>query len=291
MSKNHASCNKRAASGFVLAIAVVLLCSPCFADNKALARIIFDEAKASYEVGRYDAALSQLDDAQAKLGSTNAPIASLKIKIRYRILSSSAHPDKVEAEALRKDARDYLEMHGDDERLEVEAREIYRIYDALGRPLHNDAEKSALHGGNDAAASRRVDCKELERTTAQLKEYMESSDKMVASRFGEAKLGFLQFIKNHPCSEVTSSAHFWVARIYEDEGSRDAAIEHYNFIVSEYPSSDKVLTALYRRGMLEIEKGQGASGAATLRDLIRRFPDSQEATMANQTIESIEGSR
>lgn len=134
MLGNHSSRNGRIVSVVISVVAVLLYGSSAHADNKAMAKLAFEEARASYDAKEYGAALAQLEDSKGYFGGVNGPIEALEIMARHALLTTELYKHLAASEyideviKIHNASGKFLEDHGDDKRLESEARKIYEIY-------------------------------------------------------------------------------------------------------------------------------------------------------------------
>ncbi len=65
------------------------------------------------------------------------------------------------------------------------------------------------------------------------------------------------------------------------------AIAAYELVLQNYPHSFKLGASLLKRGMAELEVGQKAAATRDLRDVVRRFPGSDEARRAQAKLKEM----
>ena len=106
-------------------------------------------------------------------------------------------------------------------------------------------------------------------------------------KYKEAREKFEAFIKNHPKSDLTDNAQFWIAEAYNAEKDYEGAILAYETLLKKYPSSDKTGGALLKQGFAFIELGDKKTAKIILEKLIEKFPDSREAELAKKKIADI----
>lgn len=108
-----------------------------------------------------------------------------------------------------------------------------------------------------------------------------------AGRYAESRVLFEDFIKFYPNSKIADSAAFWVGETYYREENYERAILEYQNLLDNYPNGNKVSAALYKQGLAFIALGDNNNGKILLEDLVRRYPDSQEARVAANRLKNL----
>ena len=91
---------------------------------------------------------------------------------------------------------------------------------------------------------------------------------------------FGDYIKNFPSNDLAGNAQFYLGEIDYAQGKFTDAIDQYETVLSNYPQSFKLAASLLKKGMAEIEIGKKAAGIRDLRDVVRRYPGSDEERRA-----------
>jgi tol-pal system protein YbgF len=91
---------------------------------------------------------------------------------------------------------------------------------------------------------------------------------------------FSDYIQNFPTNDLASNSQFYLGEISYSQSDFKNAIVAYELVLQNYPHSFKLGASLLKRGMAELELGQKAAGTRDLRDVVRRFPGSDEARRA-----------
>jgi tol-pal system protein YbgF len=92
-----------------------------------------------------------------------------------------------------------------------------------------------------------------------------------------ARQEFSDYIKNFPSNDLASNAQFYLGEIFFAQNDFKNAITSYDTVLTNYPHSFKLASALYQKAMSELELGLKASGIRDLREVERRFPGSDES--------------
>ena len=105
--------------------------------------------------------------------------------------------------------------------------------------------------------------------------------------YDSAREGFQELIKRFPKSKNADNAQFWIGEIYYREKWYEKAIVEYQKVVESYPKGNKIRSALLKQGYAFANIGDTANASLILKDLIRRYPDSNEATIAKRKLKQM----
>jgi len=102
-----------------------------------------------------------------------------------------------------------------------------------------------------------------------------------------SKQEFSDYLKNFPTNPLAGNAQFYLGEIsYAQENYADA-VTQYDMVLYSYPKSYKLAAALLKKGQAEIKLGQKASGTRDLREVVRRFPGTDEARQAQSRLKDL----
>jgi tol-pal system protein YbgF len=110
-----------------------------------------------------------------------------------------------------------------------------------------------------------------------------------AKKYKEARKMFEDFLKDFPKDELTDNAQFWIAETYYWEDDFENAILAYETLLRNFPKSPKIPAALLKQGLSFIEIGDKKTGKIILEQLVERYPDSREASIAKKYMEDSKG--
>lgn len=106
----------------------------------------------------------------------------------------------------------------------------------------------------------------------------------IKENFDLAIEGFRQFIRNYPESGLADNSLYWIGECYYAKKKYQDAINTFNELLNKYKDGDKAPAAILKKGYALLEMGRQNEGLAILKELISRFPLSEEASLAGQKI-------
>ena len=106
--------------------------------------------------------------------------------------------------------------------------------------------------------------------------------------FEPARKAFEAFLKPYPESDNADNARFWIAESYYREKWYEKAILEYQKVIETYPKGNKVSAALLKQGYAFANLGEKANARLILKELIKKFPQSNEARIAAEKLKVLE---
>ncbi len=98
---------------------------------------------------------------------------------------------------------------------------------------------------------------------------------------------FGDYVKQFPSTDLASNAQFYLGEIAYQQGEFRDAIGQYNLVLENYPQSYKQGASLLKKGLAEIALGTKASGIRDLREVVRRFPGTDDARRAQAKLKEM----
>ena len=102
-----------------------------------------------------------------------------------------------------------------------------------------------------------------------------------------ARKEFLDYLKFYGDTDLASNAQFYLGEIAYSQKKYDQAVTEYERVLTNYPKSFKLAPAHLKKGMALIELGQKTSGVRELRDVVRRFPGTEEERRARAKLKEL----
>src|SRR5262249_40851669 len=113
-----------------------------------------------------------------------------------------------------------------------------------------------------------------------------NSDYM-AGQYELSIIGFQEFIKAFPKSEMADDAQVAICNAYLQDHKDQQAVDACDLAIRSYPNGNAISAAYYRKGLAlsNLKNGPGAREAGEA--VVRMFPDSAEAGLARQGLERL----
>jgi tol-pal system protein YbgF len=102
-----------------------------------------------------------------------------------------------------------------------------------------------------------------------------------------AREKFEGFLKTYPKSNNADNAQFWIGETYYREKWYEKAILEYQKVIDDYPKGNKVQAALLKQGLSFLNLGDRANSRLILKELVSKYPNSNEATVAKRKLTEI----
>lgn len=117
--------------------------------------------------------------------------------------------------------------------------------------------------------------------------YQRATEAFDGKRYADARAVFAELITKHPKSEYADNARYWIGESYYAEKDFASAILEFDKVIRNHPNGDKVPAALLKQGYAFLEIGEKEGGVQTLKDLVKKYPKSDEAKKANDRLQKL----
>jgi len=102
-----------------------------------------------------------------------------------------------------------------------------------------------------------------------------------------ARKEFQDYLKYYGDTDLASNAQFYLGEIAYSQKKYDQAVTEYERVLTNYPKSFKLAPAHLKKGMALMELGQKTSGVRELRDVVKRFPGTEEERRARAKLKEL----
>jgi tol-pal system protein YbgF len=110
---------------------------------------------------------------------------------------------------------------------------------------------------------------------------------ITSGKYALARQEFQDYLKYYGDTDLASNAQFYLGEIAYSERNYDQAVSEFDKVLTNYPKSFKLAPARLRKGMALIELGQKTAGVRELRDVIKRFPGTEEERKARAKLKEL----
>ncbi len=94
--------------------------------------------------------------------------------------------------------------------------------------------------------------------------------------------GFTEYIRNYPDTDFTDNAQYWIGECLYGKKMYAEAVEAWNALFRDYPSSDKLPDARVKKGMALEKLGRRSQALVEYRYVVDRYPNTQAARIARE---------
>ena len=117
--------------------------------------------------------------------------------------------------------------------------------------------------------------------------YQNALRDFTTGKYDLARQEFGDYVRQFPSTDLASNAQFYLGEISYQQGEYKDAIAQYNLVLTNYPQSYKQGASLLKKGLAEIELGTKATGIRDLREVVRRFPGTDDARRAQAKLKEL----
>ena len=94
-------------------------------------------------------------------------------------------------------------------------------------------------------------------------------------------------MKYYGDTDLASNAQYWLGEVSYAQKNYEQAVQEFDKVISNYPKSFKLATAHLKKGMALIELGQKNSGVRELREVVKRYPGTEEERRARAKLKDM----
>jgi tol-pal system protein YbgF len=156
---------------------------------------------------------------------------------------------------------------------------VARIEKYLGMHAEKPVGSTA---GKDAGIKEKS---EVEKSPEGL--YQEATRLLEKGEYEEARRLFRSFLDKYPKAKEAGSAQYSLGEIYFREKWYEKAILEYQKVIEGDPKGDKTPGALLKQGLAFLRLDDTENARLILKELIRKFPDSNETTVAKNKLKTL----
>src|SRR3974390_98460 len=110
---------------------------------------------------------------------------------------------------------------------------------------------------------------------------------ITSGKYDLARSEFQDYLKFYGDTDLASNAQFYLGEIAYSQKQYDQAVDEYERVLNNYPKSFKLAPARLKKGMALIELGQKNSGIKELREVVKRYPGTEEERRARARLKDM----
>lgn len=110
---------------------------------------------------------------------------------------------------------------------------------------------------------------------------------ITSGKYDLAKQEFQDYLRYYPETDLASNAQFYLGEIAYVQKNYDRAVGEYDKVLLNYPKSFKLAPARLKKGLALLETGQKSAGIRELREVVRRYPGTDEEKRARAKLKEL----
>jgi tol-pal system protein YbgF len=110
---------------------------------------------------------------------------------------------------------------------------------------------------------------------------------ITSGKYDLARSEFQEYLKFYADTDLASNAQFYLGEIAYKQKHYEEAVADYDKVLTNYPKSFKLAPARLRKGMALIELGQKTGAVRELREVVRRYPGTEEDRQARAKLKEL----
>ena len=110
--------------------------------------------------------------------------------------------------------------------------------------------------------------------------YLAAYELVNKKQFDHALLEMQSFVEKYPHGGYSANAHYWLGELYMVKNNYPQAIEQFNIVLKEFPSSSKSADSLLKTGYALAASGKLPEARKTWQEVINKYPDTRTAKLA-----------
>lgn len=118
--------------------------------------------------------------------------------------------------------------------------------------------------------------------------YRDAFELLKARDYPAAREAFTEMISRYPQGQFADNGRYWLGEIGYVTQDYSAAQTQFSRLVTDYPLSPRVPEAMLKLGYVYDEQDQRGDARAVLEEVVRRFPDTTEARLAQGRLDRMQ---
>jgi tol-pal system protein YbgF len=110
---------------------------------------------------------------------------------------------------------------------------------------------------------------------------------ITSGKYDLARSEFQDYLRYYGDTDLASNAQFYLGEIAYSQKNYEVAVDEYDKVLNNYPKSFKLAPARLKKGMALIELGQKNPGIRELREVVKRYPGTEEERRARARLKDM----
>ena len=117
--------------------------------------------------------------------------------------------------------------------------------------------------------------------------YLAAYELVKNKHFDEGLTAMQTFVAKYPHGGYSANAQYWLGELYMVKSNYPQAIDHFNVVLQEFPSSSKGAASLLKIGYALAASGKTAEARVKLQEVVKTYPDTSTAKLANAKLNAL----
>lgn len=117
--------------------------------------------------------------------------------------------------------------------------------------------------------------------------YLAAFELVKDKQYDAAIVAMQNFAQKYPQGGYTANAQYWLGELYMVKKDYAKAIEHFEIVLHQFPSSSKSAASMLKCGYAYYASGNQEEAVNRLEQVVKTYPDTPTAQMAKTKLESI----
>jgi tol-pal system protein YbgF len=110
---------------------------------------------------------------------------------------------------------------------------------------------------------------------------------ITSGKYDLARSEFQDYIRYYHDTDLASNAQFYLGEIAYAQKNYDGAIVEYDKVITGYPRSTRAASARLKKALANIELNQKATGVRELREIVKKYPGTEEDRRARAKLKEM----
>lgn len=110
---------------------------------------------------------------------------------------------------------------------------------------------------------------------------------ITSGKYDLARQEFQDYLRYYPETDLASNAQFYLGEISYAQKNYGQSVTEYDKVLQNYPKSFKLAPARFKKGMALLEVGQKTAAIRELREVVRRYPGTDEEKRARARLREL----
>jgi tol-pal system protein YbgF len=110
---------------------------------------------------------------------------------------------------------------------------------------------------------------------------------ITSGKYDLARSEFQDYLRYYGSTDLAGNAQFYLGEIAYSQKNYDLAVAEYDKVLTNYSHSFKVPPARLKKALANIELGQKATGVRELREIVKRYPGTEEDRRARAKLKEM----